>query len=247
MEIDSGARFLPHSHLRATSRRRAEARTHQASPSEGCLSARDGAVHPVHSALPDETELIARVRAGDEHACETLYLAYHEPLWKFAYGYVRSRDVAEEIVQDVFLAVWRDRASWEVRTCARAWLYAAVRNNALNHLRHQRVVTRLTERGAGRPGRFPAAGAGPFGGGVAAMASPAVDAQAAVEAKELDEAVARALSALPERRRTAMTLRWRHDLSPAEIARVLGTTPESVRVLLTRARQELAAILGRPR
>jgi len=44
-----------------------------------------------------------------------------------------------------------------------------------------------------------------------------------------------------------MALRWKHDLSTAEIAGVLHTTPESVRVLLTRARQELAALLGRIR
>ncbi|HKG94291.1 MAG TPA: sigma-70 family RNA polymerase sigma factor [Gemmatimonadaceae bacterium] len=187
----------------------------------------------------EESELLARIRAGDESACETLYLAYHEPLWKFAYGYVRSRDVAEELVQDVFLTLWRDRAGWDVRASARAWLYAAVRNHALNHLRHERVVTRLTpECTAARSGEYPAAVE-------LTMGAPAPDAHAAVEAQELDDAVSRALGTLPERRRMAMVLRWKHDLSPAEIARALGTTPESVRVLLTRARQELAGLIGK--
>jgi RNA polymerase sigma-70 factor (ECF subfamily) len=238
---------LPGDCPRATSQRPAAGRARLASISEGCLAARDVATHQAHSALPGEAELIARVRSGDERACEALYLAYHEPLWKFAYGYVRSRDVAEEIVQDVFLVVWRDRADWDVRTCARAWLYAAVRNHALNHVRHQRVVTRLTERSAGRPSEVSATGAARSGDDVVAMGAPAADAHAAVEAQELNDAIARALGALSERRRMAMTLRWKHDLSPAEIARVLGTTPESVRVLLTRARQELAAILGHSR
>jgi RNA polymerase sigma-70 factor, ECF subfamily len=190
--------------------------------------------------------LVARVRAGDEAACEALFRTFHAPLWKFAYGYVRSREAAEEIVQDVFLALWRDRATWDVRSSARAWLYGAVRHQALNQLRHERVVARLSERMAAREQRCAADEVeGHIVGDV--MGTPAPDAHAAVEADELEAAVNRALAELPERRRVAMVLRWKHDVSPAEIARVLNTTPESVRVLLTRARQELAALLGRIR
>ena len=87
----------------------------------------------------EESNLIARIRRGDESAFESLYLAHHDELWRFAYTHVRSRDVAEELVQDVFLAVWGTRATWEVKTRVRAWLYASVRHLALNHLRHERV------------------------------------------------------------------------------------------------------------
>jgi RNA polymerase sigma-70 factor (ECF subfamily) len=79
------------------------------------------------------------------------------------------------------------------------------------------------------------------------MGEPPQDAHEALEAREFDDVVRLALDNLPERRRIAMTLRWKHDLSPVEIAGVLGTTPEAVRVLLTRARQELSALLDRPR
>jgi len=168
---------------------------------------------------------VAAIRAGDEAAFEALYLAHHDALWRFAFAQVRSAAVAEELVQEVFLALWRDRAGWEVASSARAWLYGAVRNQALNHLRHERVVARLADRTRAVPAESPA------------------DAHARLEAEELDTAIARALAALPERRRVAMTLRWTHDLPAPEIARVLGTTPEAVRVLLTRARQELGALL----
>jgi RNA polymerase sigma-70 factor (ECF subfamily) len=172
-----------------------------------------------------EAELVARIRAGDGAAYETLYVALHEPLWRFAYGYVQSSALAEEIVQEVFLALWRDRARWDVTTTARAWLFGAVRNHALNHLRHERTVARLAD-------RFPTS---------AVDAAP--DAHTTVVERELDEAADRALAALPERRRVAMTLHWKHGLAPAEIAPVLGTTPQAVRALLTRARHELAALL----
>ena len=186
---------------------------------------------------PSEAELVARLRAGDEAACEALFMAHHEGLWRFAFGYVRSREVAEEIVQEVFLQLWRDRARCDVRASMRALLYAAVRNHALNHLRHERVVARIADRMSANAVAEP-------GAPVAAMGAPAADAQVVLEDRELDEVVTRAIAALPERRRVAMSLRWAHGLSAPEIARVVGTTPEAVRVLLTRARQELASLLA---
>ena len=205
---------------------------------------------PFPAVKDDESDLVARVRGGDEGAFESLYLAHHNELWRFAYSYVRSLDVAEELVQDVFLAVWGTRATWEVNTRVRAWLYASVRHLALNHLRHERVVARTISGSAwagahdSRPGEKTSGISWPE---AMAMGTPPMDQQLALEAEELAKAVGRAIADLPERRRIAMTLRWKHDMSSLEIARVLGTTPEAVRTLLTRARADLASLLERAR
>jgi RNA polymerase sigma-70 factor (ECF subfamily) len=198
--------------------------------------------------VPDEeASLVARIRAGDESAFQALYLRHHDGLWRFAYAYVRSRDVAEELVQDVFLSLWDTRASWEVTTRARAWLFAAVRHLALNHLRHERVVARAHGDGgtAGGAGRASDAHGDAAHSRIesSTMGAPPTGQHEAVEAQELDDAIARAIAELPERRRIAMTLRWKEDMSSLEIATVLGTTPEAVRVLLTRARSDLSALL----
>jgi RNA polymerase sigma-70 factor (ECF subfamily) len=207
-------------------------------------------INPAAAINDEESSLVVRIREGDESAFESLYLAHHSELWRFACSYVRSRDVAEELVQDVFLAVWGTRATWEVNTRVRAWLYASVRHLALNHLRHERVVARTIGVGVW---------AGNHGSGVGdqtsgdrqldpmTMGAPPMDQQLSLEAEELAKAVGRAIAALPERRRIAMTLRWKHDMSSLEIARVLGTTPEAVRTLLTRARADLATLLERAR
>lgn len=187
-----------------------------------------------------EGELLLRLRAGDESACEALFRAYRDPLWRFAYGYVRSAAIAEEVVQEVFLALWRGRGESALGGL-RSWLYAAVRNQALNHLRHERLVTRLAERAETAKQEW-TEGSGTES--AVAMGAPVPDALSQLEAHELDAAIERAVAALPERRRVAMTLRWKHEMSPAEIGRVLGTSAESVRVLLTRARQDLATVLG---
>jgi RNA polymerase sigma-70 factor (ECF subfamily) len=213
------------------------------------------AVNKPSAAVDDEqSNLVPRIRRGDEAAFESLYLAHHDELWRFAYACVRSRDVAEELVQDVFLAVWGTRATWEVNTRVRAWLYASVRHLALNHLRHERVVTRTTGANACAPGGDAWAGGRPASVGpgqdsasarlgAMTMGAPPMDQQLALEAEEIDQAVVQAIAELPERRRIAMTLRWKHDMSSLEIARVLGTTPEAVRTLLSRARADLVALL----
>lgn len=191
-----------------------------------------------------DAELVARIRAGDQGTFEALHAELHDALWRFAYTQVRSSEVAEEIVQDVFLALWRKRTEWEVTSTVDGWLYGAVRHHVLRHLRQERTVVRLTDRAAlaAAPDATHPGAAAPV-----AMGSPGPDAHTALEAEEIDAAVTRALAALPERRRIAMTLRWKHGLAGPEIARVMGTTPEAVRVLLTRARQELGALLSHTR
>jgi RNA polymerase sigma-70 factor, ECF subfamily len=191
----------------------------------------------VHS---EEWNLVARIRGSDEKAFESLYLAHHDELWRFAYTYVRSRAIAEELVQDVFLAVWGSRETWDVHTRVRAWLFASVRHLALNHLRHERIVARTIQVAQ-------AASGGDAATEAVAMAAPPMDQLLAIEAEELDNACLQAIGELPDRRRIAMTLRWKHDMSALEIARVIGTTPEAVRTLLTRARADLTTLLEQTR
>ena len=189
-----------------------------------------------------DAPLIARIRAGDDAAFEQIFRQYYEGLWRFAFHQVGCAETAREIVQDVFFALWRKHAEWEVTSSIAGWLYGAVRHHSLRHRRTERTVTRITDRAVwaamGEHGHDAATDAV-----AVAMGMPARDAHTALEANEVNDAVARALATLPERRRLAMTLRWKHDLPAPEIARVLGTTPQAVRHLLQRAREEIAALL----
>ena len=191
----------------------------------------------------NDAQLVAWGRAGDDAAFEQIFRQHHEALWRFAYYQVGCAETAREIVQDVFFALWRKHAEWEVTSSIAGWLYGAARHHSLRHRRTERTVTRITDRAAWaviveHGDNIPADAI------AVAMGMPARDAHALVEAKELDAAVAKALATLPERRRLAMTLRWKHDLPAPEIARVLGTTPQAVRHLLQRAREEIAALLN---
>lgn len=188
------------------------------------------ASHTQGSEMSD-AEIVRRIRAGEAAAFRSLYLTHHRSLWEFAHGFLRSAHDAEELVQDVFLGLWTARERWQVTDGVRAYLFGAVRNRAMNILRHDRVVR---------------AGEAEQGGGRSlAMGDPPPSPDAVTELHELEAAVARALSMLPERRRVAFTLRWRHGLGYPEIAKIMETSPEAVMVAVSRAREALRPLLER--
>jgi len=179
--------------------------------------------------LPDESEWVEAIRAGDPSAFEALFHAYHAGMCSFAYRYLGARDLAEEIVQEVFLCVWERRESWHIRTSVRSYLLTAVRNAALSYLRHERVVRR-------RQIEIPDAQE-------ALAASPEVRAQEAEMITAVQEAIAR----LPERCRVAFTLHREQGLTYVEVAEVLGISPRTVEVQIGRALKALRKRLAHHR
>jgi RNA polymerase sigma-70 factor, ECF subfamily len=210
---------------------------------EGLMPSEPTRQLPPRDESSSDVHLVALVRSGDQAAYETIFRRYHEGLWRFAYHEVGCAERAREIVQDVFFALWRSHAEWEVTSSIAGWLYGAVHHHVLRHRRTERTITRITDRAA----RAVVADQGEaLAGDVIGIAMGAAnrDAQTVMEEQELELAVTKVLATLPERRRLAMTLRWKHDLPAPEIARVLGTTPQAVRHLLMRAREEIAALLN---
>jgi len=186
-------------------------------------SAASGAENP-------EREWVERIRAGDEAAFETLFTAYYHALCEFARSFVHAPDAAEELVQNLFLRIWEHRSEWRPEG-VRAYLFAACRNGALDYRRHERIVARFEDRSAAED----------LGGGLGhAPARPDEEAQAG----ELEAALREAVQQLPERRRLVVVLRWEHQLSHAEIAKVLGISIKTVETQFGRAiailRTELA-------
>lgn len=183
---------------------------------------------------------IARIRDGDHAAFELLFAAYYEPLYYFVYPYVGSRDVAEELAQEVFCRLWERREGLQARDeeggaeSIRAFLYRAARNAALSWLRHERVEQRLY---AQAPSDVESPGMG-------ARGAPA---DAALQSDELRLALRRAIASLPEPYRQVLTLRSQHYLSYAEIAAVLEIPLKTVESRVTRAFRTLRERLAQHR
>lgn len=172
------------------------------------------------------SELVPRIRAGDSPAFARLYELYFEQLWQFAYRYVRSETLAEEVVHDVFLNLWRARESWQVRTSVQSYLYGAVRNRALT-LSAQAATSQAHEDDDELP---------------APVSPPSPAAQ--LESAELEEMVQRAVDALPERQKLVMTLRLTREMTYAEIASAIGVSEAAVGKLMLKAQARLRSALG---
>jgi RNA polymerase sigma-70 factor (ECF subfamily) len=175
--------------------------------------------HP-HS-LPHEPEWLAGIRDGSVAAFEGVFRKYFTRLCAVAYAYVGSPEAAEEIVQELFLKLWRQRESLQITDNLQAYLFRAARNASLNHLKHRRVE--LQWRAREQAGDPPAA--------------PAAD--AALTEGELSRALAAAIDALPERCRLVFTMSRRQGLSYAEIAEALGISIKTVEVQIGRALKTL--------
>jgi len=175
-----------------------------------------------------DAELVQRVRLGDEAAFEAMFLAWYEPLCRFVAGYVSAPDVAEEVVQGVFVRIWENRATWLVRNGLKPYLFQAARNGALNHLEHEKVKRSFAERvvrWGSRPG--------------AAQADPGPELMQ--EGRDFAAAVATSVAQLPHHYRDVLLLRARHQMTHAEIARVLDLPVKTVE---TRARRGLQLLRG---
>src|SRR5712671_382542 len=87
----------------------------------------------------DET-LITRIAGGDELAMRTLFARHQVRLYRFLVRIVRDETLAEDLLSDVFLDVWRQAASFEARSSVSTWLLAMGRYKALSALRRRRDV-----------------------------------------------------------------------------------------------------------
>lgn len=188
----------------------------------------DGAVSPI------EQDLLRRLRGGDAAAFESLYETYYERLWRFAYGLVRTRATAQDVVQDVFLSLWTNRERLNIRTTLDGYLYAAVRHHALKFMRHDRVVQRELDEALSLH-HSPAA------------AEAAVGVAERLEQEEISAALQHAIAGLSERHRAAILLRWKHGMRYEEMSKVLGISPQAARTLVLRIQATLKAIITRVR
>ncbi|MBX6332138.1 MAG: RNA polymerase sigma-70 factor [Gemmatimonadaceae bacterium] len=171
-------------------------------------------------------ELFARFRAGDEGAFEAMFRAYAAPLCTFALHITRSRDLAKEVVHDVFLLVWARRERLDVHTNLRAYLYRATRNRALEVARRDTLFKRWLEETAREQTHD-----------ITAHLAPTAHEQ--LEHDEQIAALQAAIDALPERRRMVLLLRWRDGLRNDEVAELLGISVKTVENQITQALRTL--------
>jgi RNA polymerase sigma-70 factor (ECF subfamily) len=199
-------------------------------------------------ALPDDAELVPRLRAGDAGAFRAVVGCYHPMMVRVAETYVPSHAVAEEVVQDTWIAVMRGLDGFEGRSSLKTWMFHILANQARTRGQRERRTVPLSsladeldaepsvpiERFAGPPGR-------------GMWAQPPERWSDQPEARLLSAAtfslVAETVRALPENQRRVLVLRDIEDWTSEEVRDLLDLSDVNQRVLLHRARSRVRAAL----
>jgi RNA polymerase sigma-70 factor, ECF subfamily len=203
-----------------------------------------------HEASPEDIRIVEALRAGDEDTFRDLVASYHASLIRVALMYVRTRAVAEEVVQDTWIGVLRSLPRFEGRSSLRTWIFRILANQARTRARREaRSVPFSSLAGpddgpAVDPDRFMSADHPAFAGH---WTSAPQDWRAMPEerllARETRDRVLAEIETLPPAQRTVITLRDVEGWSSEEVCDLLEISEGNQRVLLHRARSKVRQAL----
>jgi RNA polymerase sigma-70 factor (ECF subfamily) len=181
----------------------------------------------------DDTIILRRVLAGDEDSFGVLVRRYEAKLRVYVVQIVGIEEEARDLVQETFVRVWNNLASYDPRFRFSTWLFRIARNLAIDHLRRRRAVVPLESRQNDEGEVIPFDPAdvrrGPLGD---------------LENSELAGAMAREISGLPPAYRELIVLRHFVGLAYNEIAELKGMPLGTVKNKLFRAHSVLREALG---
>jgi RNA polymerase sigma-70 factor (ECF subfamily) len=184
-------------------------------------------------ALERDAELMLRVREGDETSFALLLARHRSPVVHFLFRMVQNQAVSEELAQEVFLRVYRSRATYEPTAKFTTWLFRIATHLALNWIRdgkkekNQESLSEETPEGGERQ---------------------LADRQQTVEQELVYQVKLRevrtAIDALPAKQRAAVMMHKYDELEYSQIAKALGCTESAVKSLLFRAYETLRGRLA---
>ena len=183
--------------------------------------------------LEVDAELMLRVRDGDNVSFAVLLERHRAPVIHFLYRMIQNQPVAEELAQEVFLRVYRSRATYEPTAKFTTWLFRIATHLALNAIRDSRnekgqeSLDAETPEGAGRQ---------------VADCKPNVEQRLVSDARLAE--VRWAIQTLPEKQRAAVLMHKYEEMEYSQIAAVLGCSESAVKSLLFRAYETLRAKLA---
>ena len=178
------------------------------------------------AAMEQDQELVRRVARGDEDALRALYASYGPRLFAYALRVTGDRSVAEEVVQDTLLAVWKGARDYRGDSRVSTWLLGIVHHQSLNAVRRKRVPTTGLE-------------------GACQEAADTEKLEDLASAGDRRRALSVALAQLSPDHRAALELVFYQGLSLAETARVLDCPVGTVKSRLSYAKTHLRQALRR--
>src|SRR5690554_7076012 len=164
--------------------------------------------------LQNEKCLMSKISNGDVKSFEKLFDAYFQYLHNMAYNRLQSKEAADDLVQDVFTDIWKNRKDLEIHTSLKSYLYQAVKYKVYKFFRHQAVrdkeeyIRRIHD-------RFYALNSFP-------------DIESTVKQNEIKNIVAWQLDQFPEQTRNIFNMSRQEQFTHGEIAEKLNCSPKTV-------------------
>jgi len=170
--------------------------------------------------------LVERIAGGDKLAMQVLFARHRTAIYRWLLRFVGNETVAEDLLSDVFLDVWRQAGRFEGRAAVSTWLLSIGRFKALS-ARRRRPDAELDEVIE------------------ATVADPTDDPEVMLEKKNRDELVREALTTLSSEHREIIDLVYYHEKSVEECAQILSIPRATVKTRMFYARKKLAEMVER--
>lgn len=170
----------------------------------------------------NDVAVFKRIKEGDIKIFENVFRQYYTLLCIYAFGITGRKDIAEEVVQDVFYNIWKKRENIHILRSIKNYLYGAVRNQSLQYLEHLTMEERHRLHVLN-------------GENMDAELSP----QEKLEYKELEGVIERTLNRLPERRLQIFRMHRMDGKKYKEIADRFSISVKTVEAEMTKAYRAL--------
>ena len=168
--------------------------------------------------------LISAIAAGDRHAMHVLYVRHNVRVYRFVLRLTNHSTLAEDLVSEVFIDVWRGARGFKAKSQVSTWLLAIARNKALSAMR-ARLDQQLDDETA------------------MAIPDPGDDAETRVNERYRSAIVQRCLSQLSPLHREVLDLVYYHEKSLEDVARIIGTPENTVKTRVFYARRRMRNLL----
>jgi RNA polymerase sigma-70 factor, ECF subfamily len=168
--------------------------------------------------------LIGAIAVGDRRAMQALYARHNVRIYRFVLRLTNDSSLAEDIVSEVFIDVWRAAEGFKAKSRVSTWMLAIARHKALSALR-RRSDEQVDE------------------DAVTAIADPADDAETTVDKQDRSAVVQHCLSQLSALHREVLDLVYYHEKSVDEVAEIVGAPANTVKTRMFYARKRMQTML----
>ena len=180
----------------------------------------------LHGSYTDQ-QLVVSLRNGDTGAFAEIYERYWDKLLVYTMRVIRRQPDAEDIVQELFVSIWRRRQEIDIEMALSTYLYNSARYLAIRHIEKNSTYSDYLQRLASR---------------IAGEEEPGIEAE--IFGRELEGQIDQLIRELPEKMQEVFILSRRHHLSYKEIAERLSISEETVRKQVHKSLQILRSRLG---